>query len=314
MSDNNYTIPQLKYVRDLINIIAFIKSKKKSPSNRTDDNHELLLAKDLGRLRDAHRCGRLPKECYDLARSSGNIDIFTTLATNELIGLTNIQNIVAFKELNNKYPSLRSTDTYEYALAIKHNNLKASFRGRGGLHWYESYMDEAIKLNHTDMFDSVYNIESCVQYMTNILQYYTRVKKLPTATSPIQITHELGKQLSYLKLMHSKNKLPKKCYDMANRHSLNDMFAPKVVRTSYIRAHSTEEKDRYTTINKCIKFIKKYDRLPAWRSNIPYERKLAYKLRYFKRMHKNGKLDTKYIHYASIRGMPDLFEYRINVG
>ena len=90
MSNNNYTIPQLKYIRDLTNVISFIKTNKKSPSVRTDDNTELLLAKDLARLRDAHHGGRLPKECYDLATSNGNIDLFTTLATNELIGLTNI--------------------------------------------------------------------------------------------------------------------------------------------------------------------------------------------------------------------------------
>ena len=314
MSNNNYTIPQLKYIRDLTNVISFIKTNKKSPSVRTDDNTELLLAKDLARLRDAHHGGRLPKECYDLATSNGNIDLFTTLATNELIGLTNIRTIVEFKKLHNKYPSLRSNDAYEYALAVKHNNLKASFRGRGALNWYDSYMEEAIKLNHSDMFDSAYNIESCVQYLTTILQYYTKNNKLPSPNSGIALAHELGKQLSYLKLMHVKNKLPKKCYDMANRHNLSDMFIQKISRTSYIKAHSREEKDRYTTINKCIKFIKKYDRLPARKSNIPYERKLHYKLRYFKRMHKNGKLDTKYIHYASLRRMPDLFEYRIKVG
>lgn len=286
------------------NVIKYIETNKKLPYGKSKDKAIRHLASSLYSLKRTHRHGKLHQTYIDYASGKGFPDLFkpTKLPTadGESTGLTAIDNICDFIDEHDFYPRLRSKELYERKIAIQHNNLKASVKGKGNLHWYDSYEMKANERGYPELFNGCDYISTPLANAKLIVEYYSKYGKIPysdrrcgTYNNDVDKLHN---KLYWLKKRYKNGTLPKVCSDY-----LKSCGMLKILNT----VHKNTDIERTKQI---VEYIAVNGKLPKhWDKNKTIS-SLGDALRRLKRKFREGTLDKKCVVYAEKNGVNRLFE------
>lgn len=132
-------------------ICEFIKENGRNPSKIIESEKQLF-----NQLFDIKKLKKESSELYydgidDILEEYGMINLFDVISKKDKLSeeQNKLINICKFKNIYNKYPSVKSTDEYEKKLANSLTNLKRKFKKNT---LYESYKDDLKEFNCEDMF------------------------------------------------------------------------------------------------------------------------------------------------------------------
>ena len=294
----------IKRFKVIDNVVNYINKNDKLPYCKSKEESTKNIACSFYSLKGRYREGKLHQEYIDYASSKGFPDLFKPTKAQstdgESTGLNAIDNICDFIDEHDFYPRLRSKELYERKIAIQHNNLKASYKGKGNLHWYDSYPVKSNERGYPDLFNGWDHISTPLENIKLIVEYHAKYGKVPYSDRRCakydRYTDLLHNKFYWLRKRYNNGTLPKVCIDY-----LKSCGMLKILNT----VHKNTDIERTKQI---VEYIAVNGKLPNhWNKNKAIS-SLGDALRRLKRKFSHGTLDKECVVYAEKNGVNRLFE------